>query len=299
MDTSDRDSSSQSVAESATGTIRAVERAIAVLFAFSRENPSLGVTELAEKLDLKKSTVHRLLQVLLAHGLVAQDPIRRQYTLGYRVLALVHIVPGEADLRHICLPHMRWLRSETKETVALYVPAGDVRVCLAELESQQMLRMSAGAGRSFPLEWGAASYALLMDAPDSELWRRTAAPLSPERQERLLRIIHTARESGYAMSSGETVPGAASIAAPIRDTDRAIVAALSVGGPSARFDKDAITRHVAALRDAIVKIERDLAIAAAQGSAEDGQDDLDEAAPEHQDELPAVPTRLPHAGGDV
>src|SRR5262249_52713976 len=139
---------------------RSVDRALAVLCSFSRETPSLGVTALSERLDLTKSTVHRLLQVLMARGLVAQDPDRRRYTLGYRILALASAVPGEADLRQVCRPHMQWLRSVTEETIALYAVAGDVRVCLDELESPQMLRMSAGIGRCFPLDRGSASKAL-------------------------------------------------------------------------------------------------------------------------------------------
>jgi DNA-binding IclR family transcriptional regulator len=139
--TARQDSSDQQPADGA------VERALAVLCSFSRETPALGVTEISELLNLSKSTVHRLLQTLVAQGLVAQDAVRRQYTLGYRVLALAQAVPGEADLRHICQAHMRWLLSATQETIALYVGAGDVRICLDEMESPQLLRMSAGIGR--------------------------------------------------------------------------------------------------------------------------------------------------------
>jgi DNA-binding IclR family transcriptional regulator len=247
------------IAIGTTATIRAVERAIAVLCAFSRETPSLGVTELAERLDLTKSTVHRMLQVLLAHGLVAQDPARRTYTLGYRILALAQAVPGEANLRAICLPHMRALRSVTNETISLYGAAGDVRVCLEELESPQMLRMSAGVGRCFPLDRGSASYALLIDGPEGEPWRRMTSLLSAERQTQLLAATRLAHQRGYALSSGETVEGAASIAAPIRGVDGGVVAALSVGGPASRFTDDAIARYTGALLDAVDKIHRDLA----------------------------------------
>jgi len=247
----------------ATGsTIRAVERAIAVLCAFSREAPALGVTELAEKLNLTKSTVHRLLQVLMAHGLVTQDPSRRHYTLGYRILALAQAVPGDADLRNICLPHMRALRTATQETISLYAAAGDVRVCLEELESPQMLRMSAGLGRCFPLDRGSASYALLIDGPEGgEHWRRTISQLPQERQTQLIAAVQATRAKGYASSSGETVAGAASIAAPIRGADGSVVAALSVGGPTARFTEDAIALYTGALLEAVAKIQRDLAAA--------------------------------------
>lgn len=238
---------------------RSVDRALAVLCSFSRGTPALGITELSERLDLSKSTVHRLLQALLARGLVAQDPTHRHYTLGYRILALAQAVPGEASLREVSRPHMQWLRTITEETVALYVVAGDVRVCLEELESPQMLRMSASVGRCFPLDRGSASKALLLDGPaDADVWRRATAALGPQRRAELAEAIEAARGRGYTQTSGETVPGAASLAAPIRGPDGHVLAALSVGAPASRFTPEAIARHAAALLDAARHIARDL-----------------------------------------
>ncbi|HKB46491.1 MAG TPA: IclR family transcriptional regulator, partial [Ktedonobacterales bacterium] len=245
----------QQPAQSAEG---AVERALAVLCCFSRETPTLGVTEIGERLNLTKSTVHRLLQALaaqglVAQGLVAQDAVRHQYTLGYRVLALAQAVPGAADLRHICQAHMRWLLGVTQETIALYVGAGDVRICLDELESPQILRMSAGIGRCFALPRGAAGRALLFDGPagDSDLWLRVTSKLSPVESAGLLTELRAARERGYVLTMGETVEGAASLAAPIRGLEGSIIAALSVGGPASRFIPEAVTRFTAVLLEAV------------------------------------------------
>jgi len=251
-------SSVQQLAQPADG---AVERALAVLCCFSRETPTLGVTEIGERLTLTKSTVHRLLQALVAQGLVTQDAARGQYTLGYRVLALAQAVPGEADLRHICQAHMRWLLGVTQETIALYVSAGDVRICLDELESPQILRMSAGIGRCFTLPRGAAGRALLLDGPAGELWRRGTAELSLPESARLLADLGEASEQGYVLTMGETVDGAASLAAPIRSPDGGVIAALSVGGPASRLTPDAVTRYSAVLLEAVARIERDLAAA--------------------------------------
>jgi DNA-binding IclR family transcriptional regulator len=254
-----RSPSGQHLAQPAEG---AVERALAVLCCFSRETPTLGVTEIADRLNLTKSTVHRLLQALVARGLVTQDAARQQYTLGYRVLALARAVPREADLRQICQAHMRWLLRVTQETIALYVGAGDVRICLDELESPQILRMSAGIGRCFALPRGAAGRALLLDAPaPGDLWRRLATTLAPSEAASLLPELAEARERGYVVTMGETVAGAASVAAPIRAADGGIIAALSVGGPAARFTPDAVTRYAAVLLAVVGRIERDLAAA--------------------------------------
>jgi DNA-binding IclR family transcriptional regulator len=259
-------------AEATAAASSAVDRALAVLCAFSRETPVLGVTEISARLELTKSTVHRALQALVAHGLVMQDPARRSYTLGYRVLALAQAVPGEADLRQICRPHMRWLHSVTDETIALYVAAGDVRMCLDELESPQMLRMSAGIGRCFPLHRGSASKALLIDGPEgSGLWRRVAPALAPDEYARLVAELREARSRGYVVTMGETVSGAASIAAPLRGPGGEVIAALSVGAPVTRFTTEAIGRFTGALIETATGIQRDLAAASAQKTPPTGR----------------------------
>lgn len=245
-----------------SGATSAADRVLAVLCAFSRETPALGVTEIAERLELTKSTVHRLLQVLLARGLVTQDPSRRHYMLGYRVLALAQAVPGEASLRQICRPHMQWLQATTEETIDLFVVAGDVRICLEEIESTQMLRMSAGLGRTFPLGRGAAGKALLLHEPeDGVLWRRVTALWPDARIEWLRSELAATRERGYARSAGETEPGSASIAIPIRAPDGLTAATLSVAGPATRLTDATAARHATALREAVSRIERDLAAA--------------------------------------
>jgi DNA-binding IclR family transcriptional regulator len=261
-------------------TLRGVDRALAVLLAFSREAPAWGVTELSERLGLTKSAIHRILRSLMAHGMVTQDRETRAYTLGYRVLALAAGVSGEASLRQVCLPHMSWLRDTTNETIGLYVVAGDVRMCLEELESPQLLRMAAGVGRCFPLDAGAASKALLVDGPaqgqaqgqaqgvaqgsalgpaHGELWRRATGRLSAERRARLEADIADLRAAGYTLTRGETVAGSASIAAPIRAGARnEALAALSIAGPASRFDDGQIARYAPLLLDVASRVSREL-----------------------------------------
>ena len=122
-----------------------------------------------------------------------------------------------------------------------------------------MLRMSAGIGRCFPLHRGAASKALLAAGPaDASTWRRAATRLTPAERAQLEAEIGVLRQRGYADSTGETVPGAASVAAPIRMPGGAIAGAVSVAGPAARFSPEVKTRHAAALMEATNRIARDL-----------------------------------------
>lgn len=241
-------------------TLRGVDRALGVLLAFSRETPTLGVTDLSERLGLTKSAIHRILRSLMAHGMVTQDRETRAYSLGFRVLALAAGVSGEASLRQICLPHMQWLRTATDETIGLYVVAGDVRMCLEELESPQLLRMAAGVGRCFPLDAGASSKALLVEGPaNADLWRRAAGRLNPESRAQLAADLERLRATEYIVTRGETVAGSASIAAPIRVGARhEVMAALSIAGPASRFGDEQAERYGPLLLEAVGRISRDL-----------------------------------------
>lgn len=248
------------VAPDERDTLRGVDRALAVLLAFSRETPTLGVTELSERLGLTKSAIHRILRSLMAHGMVTQDPETRAYSLGFRVLALAAGVSGEAGLRQICAPHMQWLRAMTDETIGLYVVAGDVRMCLEELESPQLLRMAAGVGRCFPLDAGASSKALLVEgAANHDLWRRATGRLSVGQRTQLEADLERLRATGYLVTRGETVAGSASMASPIRaGTRNEIIGALSIAGPASRFDDAHVERYAPLLLEAVGRIERDL-----------------------------------------
>lgn len=260
-DTHDASASPETMSAT-THAVHAVDRALSILCAFSRESPALGVTELSERLNLTKSTVHRILQVLVARGMVAREGGHgRRYTLGYRVLALAHAVPGEATLRHICRPYMLDLRAATEETISLYVVAGDVRVCVEEYESPQLLRMAAGIGRCFPLNRGAAGKVLLVGTSEQDdLWRTASAGLSDEEHHRLLSDLEEIRHRGYATTAGETVAGSASIAAPIISAEGQVLASLSVAAPAIRLTSDAIARYGELLREASAHIARELAL---------------------------------------
>jgi DNA-binding IclR family transcriptional regulator len=241
-------------------TLRGVDRALAVLLAFSRETPTFGVTDLSERLGLTKSAIHRILRSLLAHGMVTQDRETRAYSLGFRVLALAAGVSSEASLRQICAPHMQWLRAATDETIGLYVVAGDVRMCLEEFESPHLLRMAAGVGRCFPLDLGASSKALLVEGTaNADLWRRATSRLSATRRAQLEADLERLRATGYSVTRGETVVGSASMAAPIRvGPHNEVMAALSIAGPASRLDNAQAERFAPLLLEAIGRIARDL-----------------------------------------
>jgi DNA-binding IclR family transcriptional regulator len=87
-----------------SSTLRSVERAIAVLKAFSEEEPELGVTELSRRLKLPKSTVYRLLASLQQEGVVDQDPETDKYRLGIELFRLAGLVLKQVDVWQVARP---------------------------------------------------------------------------------------------------------------------------------------------------------------------------------------------------
>jgi IclR family KDG regulon transcriptional repressor len=225
-------------------TIRAVERALDVLLVFT-SGSEWGLTEIAQRVGLHKSTVHRLLATLEQRGFVVRDEATEKYRLGLRILELSAHTRAD-DPAVVMRGEMERLRDQLGETISLYVRDRTDRVRIQAVQSEQAVRRVAPVGARLPLTVGASSKVLLaFEAPSvrdallSELvW---PAPMDRAAYEEQLREIVAA---GYATSFEEREPGAAAISAPIFARSGKLYAALSVSGPSNRLTPD-VMREVA------------------------------------------------------
>jgi IclR family transcriptional regulator, KDG regulon repressor len=224
-------------------TLSSVGNAARLLKAFTSMERDLGVTELAERLQLGKSTVHRLLTTLAEERLVEQDPGTGRYRLGLAMLELGAAASSPTDLHQAVLMPMSALRVRTGETVQTAVLDGRQVVYVERLESSHTLRLF--------LEVGTRN-----DAHATATGKCLLAHLDPERLDRVLegwslrrhtphtitdiavlrRELTRIRRQGYAVNAHESEVGVLSVAAPVRDRTRAVVAALSVAGPVARME---------------------------------------------------------------
>jgi IclR family acetate operon transcriptional repressor len=223
--------------------LSSVRNAVRVLKAFSSRHPSYGVSELARKLELSTSTTHRLLSTLAAEHLIEQDAETGRYHLGLAVFDLAAATSAGYDLTEAVLPPMTMLRSRTGETVQVGVLDGREVVYVERLQSPQTLRMFLDVGRR---NWAhstgtgkvllaALSVPVLDRTLDGwELVRQTPNTITDHA--RLREELRAVRDRGYAQNCDESEVGASSIAAPIHDATGAVVAALSVAGPTPRME---------------------------------------------------------------
>ncbi|GMQ85080.1 MAG: IclR family transcriptional regulator [Acidimicrobiia bacterium] len=250
---------------SPTSTHRSLQRAIAILREFSETQPALTVSDISRSLGLHKSTVSRILGTLLEEGMVWHNPDSGRYSLGMALVGMAGVALGQIDVRTAAIPHMEQLAAVTNETIALAVRRDRESVTVAHLPSTHSIRHVLWIGRRLPLGTTATGKALL--APmhaRGEDWRKLVEPAKEDRStewETTLRSdLASIARRGYAEEADEFEIGTAAIAAPILNQTGAAVAALSVSGPSARFDTEIRTATASVLIETADAVASDLGL---------------------------------------
>jgi IclR family acetate operon transcriptional repressor len=242
-------------------TAATVERAADVLVLFTeRDQPTLGVTEIAEALGLSKPAVHRILASLRTRGLIELDDETRRYSLGLTSMRLGLAYLDRIDIRKVAAPELSSLSRRTQETATLSIRTGDHRVYVDQVTPAREVIMAVSLGVPYPLHAGGSSKAFLAFLSDEEiedyldsdrLGRLTEQTITdPDVLRKELRDI---RARGYAQSFAERQHGAASVAAPILDHHGRPAAVVSVCGPLERF-KGELAACAQALTEATARL---------------------------------------------
>jgi DNA-binding IclR family transcriptional regulator len=218
--------------------VQSIERAFAVLGALA-DGP-VGVTEVADRVALPKSTVARLLGSLAREGVVEQVPGGTRYRLGARIASLAAGVASTSSLVAVARPHLVELASALGETAGLSVPDGFQVHYIDQVDTTHQVQIRDWTGTRVPMHAVSSGLVILAAMPDAELQRFLERPL--ERftartttdpvalRERLAQI----RADGYAWVHEEFAEGLNSVAARV-DARGDVVAAVHVHGPSYRF----------------------------------------------------------------
>jgi DNA-binding IclR family transcriptional regulator len=242
-------------AETEGGNVRAVERAIAILFSFTRGSPLKTVAELQSELGISRPTLYRLLQTLQRKGLVrgSGEPLR--YALDHRVLGLADAWLAQVDVARYGEEVLADLWARTDETVSLYVPLSDgSRIAIKELRSKQPLSLSLGIGYTAPMTDGASGRALLAFLGPDEVDAALRGVADAREREALRADLEQIVERGYSVTVGQRITGAIAIAAPIFDHGSNVAASLCLFGPEARLSEDMRARYVSLVVNAAAKI---------------------------------------------
>lgn len=222
--------------------LSSVRNAARLLKEFSSRDREFGVSELARRLDLGKSTVHRLLVTLAEEHLVEQDDITGRYRLGLAIYDLGAAVATGLDLHEAVMPSMEQLRAATSETVQVAVLDGREVVYIERLDSPHTLRLFLELGRRNWAHATGSGKCLLAYLPPTDLdrildgWELPAVTKHTITDHDVLRAeLKSVRRRGLAHNTGESELGVISVAAPIRDVSGKVRASISVAGPTERL----------------------------------------------------------------
>lgn len=243
--------------------LSSVQNALRVLRALSDADPGLGVTELASRLKMAKSTCHRLLNTLADDGFVRKLEDGR-YALGLALWELGSRVVGRLELREVAHPILEDLRNSTGETIHLALLDGDSVVYIDRFESKATLTLFRRIGFRAPVHVTSSGKAILAYSPPEVVERilnaglRKVGPGSITSKKKLLAALEEIRQEGCVVSVEESEAGVASVGAPVFDHSGRVVGSISVAGPTQRIGDGKLPSLKRQVRLAAQKISRGL-----------------------------------------
>lgn len=224
--------------------VQSVERALDILLHFVHGS-SFEASELRAAVKLSRPTLYRLLAAMEKKKVLRSYGQPRRYELGARVIELANAWLSQSDLTRTSSPFLRDLWESSGETIVLsVVHDDDVRLAIQQFRSNSPLSYAPGIGKAMPLYAGASSKAILAFlAPERVKAIVAGAPRKLDRK-KLVDELARIRQRGFAVSTGELVPGAASVAAPIFDHAATVVGSLALALPLSRLSRPARERHI-------------------------------------------------------
>lgn len=217
-------------------------KALRVLLALADHPDGRGVTDMARALGLPKSAVHRLLTTFQAHGFVQQQRQSSRYSLGPTLARLGLRAAEMCTPRRIARPYLEELAQVVGETVLLGVLIPEGVLVVEKVERGPALRISPALGTVLPLQHTALGKLLLAFSPAAQRQQLLTTCIEPAPglpREQLLsgwqQELATIVQQGFAVSLEEWTPDICGLAAPIRNHQGEVVAALALALPRSRM----------------------------------------------------------------
>ena len=249
-------------------SVRAVARSLDILSCFSQSEPVLSLTEIAGRVKMPKSTVHRLLATLENRRFIKRDEATGLYHLGLRFIEMAALVLQDLDLERWAQSYLQRLCAECGETVDLAVLDGDHVVYLQVVESPHRVKLAAAVGQRLPAFCTASGKAFLAYLPDERVTEVLSAGLTRYTDntkvslEDLRDELHRTRQQGFAISEQEYEEDIHAVAAPILNDDGYPLMVIAIVGPSFRLSRERMMVLGESIRAAIETIKREVGLAA-------------------------------------
>jgi DNA-binding IclR family transcriptional regulator len=218
--------------------------AIAVLRSFTVDEPLLGVTEIANRIGLHKSTVSRILATFEQERLVERDEETRRFRLGLGLIAVAGPLLAELEERRVAYPVLRELAEQTGETSALMVWNGQESMCVEQIASRHQIKHTTPLGARYSDAMSASVQVFLAGEPEERVrlllrgGTVTLPGLDDAGLDAYLVRLKEAAARGWAINYGESSVDEVGLAAPVYDHRGDVVAAVLVPAPRFRVSAE-------------------------------------------------------------
>jgi len=241
---------SENTEKSTSGDVRgasALLNGLAVLRTFSVDEPELGVSEIAQRVGLHKSSVSRILSTLEQEELVERDSVTRRFRLGLGIISLAGPLLANLDVRRVAYPVLQELSERTGETSALMVWNGAEAVCVEQVPSRHLVKHTTPLGTRYNTALSSSVEVFLAAGELAHIrdLLRSGAIYYPGLDAAgldayLLKLKDTATK-GYAINFGETSLEEVGISSPVHDHRGSVIAAVLISAPRFRISRDQLS----------------------------------------------------------
>lgn len=237
-----------------TGSVQSVARTLVLLKAFTPQEPWLGLSQLARKVQLPVSTVHRLAQSLVEGGMLTRDSAGR-YSVGPELYAIGTLYLHSTNIREASTPVLKLLNDLTSESINVSILAKSHVVLIMKEESKHAFRVAQQVGSVYPAYASSMGKALLSQFSEGQIDElyphEQFMPLTEHtvtNRTLLKRELEEVRRQDVAFDLEGSYLGVVCVASPIRDASGNAVAAMSISGPLVRMEPQLIDRFAPLVR---------------------------------------------------
>ncbi len=232
------------MAEKRSSTIKSFDKGIDILSKFAFVKSTWGIRELADEMNLTKSTVHRLIKTLECRGLLEKDGTNGKYKMGIELFSLSTSITLKFSLIDICSPTMRSISESLNETIYLYLYKDDHIVFVHKEETSNLLKYVVKLGVYHEIFLAAAGKSVLAFLPEEKINSilsknlRKYTPKTITDVDTIKHQLEAIRKNKYAFSEGERYEGTVGFAAPIFDSKSRVLGGITLTFPETRYQKE-------------------------------------------------------------
>jgi IclR family transcriptional regulator, pca regulon regulatory protein len=256
--------------------VQSLARGLAVIRAFDADHSELSLSDVARLTGLTRAAARRFLHTLVELGYMRVDNGR--FSLRPKILELGYAYLSSLTLPEMATPHLEQLVERVHESSSVSVLDGDEVVYIARVPTRRIMTVAISVGTRFPAY--ATSMGRVLLAARSDDWLdgffastklRTLTTHTIADADTLRRELATVRSQGWALVDQELEEGLRSLAAPIRDPDGRVIAAVNVSTSAVRRDADGVVHDfLAPLLETAKRIEADLVSSGGAGYLSSG-----------------------------